>query len=102
MDREREREQKRGYGMRDTEGKINFWEWSREILGFVEDDEVFEFDRLQKYFDLRSMRIESRETTGSREESLLNENGATFPHPCPRGIGYCLGRSCSFSITKIG
>lgn len=75
-------------------------------VGFVEEDKVFEFDRLQKYFDLRSMRIESRERReeeeeGSREESLLNEMALPFP-TVSSWDPYCLGRSCSFSITKIG
>ena len=77
MDRERERIQKRGYG--DTEGKIN---------------SIFVLCELN-----RERREEEEE--GSREESLLNEMALPFP-TVSSWDPYCLGRSCSFSITKIG
>lgn len=45
--------------------------------------EVFEFDRLQKYFDLRSMRIESQKRGSRRTERFLNE--MALPSPFPHG-----------------
>lgn len=45
--------------------------------------EVFEFDRLQKYFDLRSMRIESQKRGSRRTGRFLNE--MALPSPFPHG-----------------